>query len=251
LSALKSRLGDADSEIVSFSDGEVIRALGVITERRPKVVALDRAFAATPRGAALINRLKADPTLADSEIRIVSNDGDGPSAPPGGSTPEPPPQHQKKPASASPLKSASPSRDAKATSSRDTKPAAGSRETKTATTTKEPPKAVQPLDQRGTRRAQRFKVRPEAGVLVDGNNAALVDISTVGAQVVTPTIVKPNQRVRLSLTDTAGAIRFNAVVAWAKFEIPAKSAPQYRAGLDFLDANSTAVEAYCQRHKTQ
>ena len=36
---------------------------------------------------------------------------------------------------------------------------------------------------------------------VDGNPAALVDLSTVGAQVVSPTVLKPNQRVRVSFGD--------------------------------------------------
>src|ERR1044071_7866407 len=33
-------------------------------------------FAVTPRGAALINRIKADPTLRDAEIRVMAHDGD-------------------------------------------------------------------------------------------------------------------------------------------------------------------------------
>jgi hypothetical protein len=213
LSQLKQRLDDPDGELLSFSDGDVIRALEVITERKPQVVALERLFASTPRGTALINRLKADPALVDAEIRVVSHDGDVSNV---------------------------------ATRRSSGEPA----EPGTVRATAEaPPAAKPPLDQRGTRRAPRFKVSRAAGVLVDGTAAMIVDLSKVGAQVVTPTIVKPNQRVRLALTDETGAIRFNATVAWAKFEIPQKSAPQYRAGLNFVDANATAVEAYCQRHK--
>jgi hypothetical protein len=37
-------------------------------------VALERVFAATPRGAALINRISADPTLRQLEIRFVSHE---------------------------------------------------------------------------------------------------------------------------------------------------------------------------------
>jgi hypothetical protein len=43
----------------------------------------------------------------------------------------------------------------------------------------------------------------------------------------------------------------NAAVAWAKFEIPPGSGPRYRAGLDFVDADHRAVDAYCARHKAQ
>ena len=40
------------------------------------MVALERLFAATPRGAALINRIKADPALGDTEIRVIAHDSD-------------------------------------------------------------------------------------------------------------------------------------------------------------------------------
>ena len=62
-------------------------------------------------------------------------------------------------------------------------------------------------------------------------------------------VLKPNQRIRMALTDPAGAVRFSGAVAWASFEIPPKSGPRYRAGIDFLDADGAAVDAYCLRHK--
>jgi hypothetical protein len=87
-------------------------------------------------------------------------------------------------------------------------------------------------------------------VLVDGNAATLVDLSVVGAQVLTPSVLKPNQRIRMALPEESGAIRFNASVAWAKFEIPPQSGPRYRAGIEFIDANANALDAYCARHKS-
>ena len=85
---------------------------------------------------------------------------------------------------------------------------------------------------------------------VDGTGATLIDLSTVGAQVVSAAALKPNQRVRIALVDQTSSLRFNAAVAWAKFEIPPGSGPRYRAGLDFIDADQTAVDAFCTRHKT-
>ena len=105
------------------------------------------------------------------------------------------------------------------------------------------------LDQRGTRRAPRFRIAGEMGVQLDGNAATLVDLSTLGAQVLSPTILKPKQRVRVALTDECGALRFNAAIAWAFFEIPPSRAPQYRAGVHFVDADSNAVGAFCNRHR--
>ena len=75
LPALRERTG-LTGEVLTFSDQEPLRALEAIVTRRPKVVALERLFAATSRGAALINRIKSDSTLVDAEIRIVSHDSD-------------------------------------------------------------------------------------------------------------------------------------------------------------------------------
>jgi hypothetical protein len=208
--ALSEQMSEARTELLIFSDADALRALEVIASRRPHIVALERLFAATPRGAALINRIKADPALAQSEIRVISRDAehvrvspriaaDGPHAP----------------------------------SAAATHPAA----------------TGAPLDQRGTRRAPRFKIKGQTEVSLDGNAATLVDLSIVGAQVVSTTILKPNQKLRVTLSDEQGSVRFNAVVAWAAFEIPPKSGPRYRAGIEFVDAVAATVEAYCLRHK--
>jgi len=75
LDALRER-ARGDGEVLAFTDAEALFALEAITQRKPKVVTLERLFAATSRGAALINRIKADPALAAAEIRIMSHDGE-------------------------------------------------------------------------------------------------------------------------------------------------------------------------------
>jgi PilZ domain len=110
----------------------------------------------------------------------------------------------------------------------------------------EPKKA---LDQRGTRRAPRVRIAEGIGVTVDGSAATLVDLSTVGAQVVSPTVLKPNQRVRVGLSDTKGAIRCNSAVAWASFEMPKGLPTRYRAGVEFFNADSEAIDGFARRHK--
>ncbi len=65
------------------------------------------------------------------------------------------------------------------------------------------------LDQKGTRRAPRTRVKDGVEVAVDGNPAALIDLSAVGAQVVSPTVLKPNQRVRVIMGDGGTPIRCN------------------------------------------
>jgi hypothetical protein len=70
-----------------------------------------------------------------------------------------------------------------------------------------------------------------------------VDISVIGAQVVSVTILRPNQRVRMSLPDASRPIRISAGVAWASFEMP-REGPRYRAGIEFFDAEADAVATW-------
>jgi PilZ domain-containing protein len=213
LPAMKQRSGTGNGEVLAFSDAQAHLALEEILKRRPGAVELERHFAATPRGAALINRIKADPALAQSELRVVSHDGD----------------YSRILPRAADLGPGSP-----------------------AVVILEEGPEFEPaalLDQRGTRRAPRFKIAADMTVLLDGSAARLVDVSTAGAQVLSPTILKPNQRVRVVLTDNHGALRFNAAIVWVLFELPSTRGPLYRAGVRFVDADSNAVGAFCNRHK--
>ena len=204
LPALRERIA-ATGEVLTFSDQEPLRALEAILTRKPHVAALERFFATTPRGAALIHRIKSDPSLVDTEIRIVSHDSDYVRV------------------------SRRPPRTLD----------------NTTVAVEAPPQ--QPLDWRGTRRAPRIRIADGIEVLVDGNAAQLVDLSAIGAQVTSPIVLRPSQRVRMALSDDLGAVRFNASVAWASFEMPVGT-PRYRAGLEFADADGAAVIEFGERH---
>jgi hypothetical protein len=71
--ALRERLR-ADTQVVTFADSDPLRAMNAILTHRPALIALERLFAASPRGAALIARIKSDSTLDGSEIRVLSHD---------------------------------------------------------------------------------------------------------------------------------------------------------------------------------
>ena len=199
------------TDALAFPDTDALQALDVITRQRPSVVALERLFAATSRGAAFINRIKADPALASCEIRIVAHD--------------------------SAYSRISPRRPGEA--------AAAAAPT---AVVEAPPAAPAPLDQRGTRRAPRFRVVDSVEVLVDGNAATLIDVSLVGAQIVSASTLRPNQRLRMSLPDASRPIRFSAGVAWAAFEMP-KGGPRYRAGIEFYDADPEGVTRFIDANK--
>lgn len=204
--ALKERTAADGQELLAFTDSDALRALDVITRRHPSIVALERAFAASPRGAALINRIKADPSLADSEVRVVSHD-----------------TGYKRTSAVAEHESASPA----------------------AVPSDSPTETSYALDESGTRGMPRITIARGVELLVDGNPAVLVDLSVGGAQVLSANVLKPNQRVRVTLTDERGSIRTSGTVAWATFEIP----PRYRAGVEFLGGDSVAIQAYALRHK--
>jgi hypothetical protein len=196
LPGLQERAGAINGEVLTFTDADALAAVQAIVKRRPQVIALERNFAVTPRGVALINRIKIDPSLRQSEIRVLAHNSDYMRVVP------------RAPAAGAPA-----------------------------------------LDQRGTRRAPRSKMAARVDVLLDGKTATLIDLSIVGAQVVSASMLKPNQEVAVALKDDVADVRFNASVAWTSFEIPPNSGPRYRAGINFTDADAAAVDAYCARHK--
>ena len=103
-----------------------------------------------------------------------------------------------------------------------------------------------PLDAAGTRRVPRIRIRQGIDVQIDGATASLVDLSTMGAQVVSATVLKPRQRVRVVLAVDPYLIRAVGTVAWALFEIPKGGLPpQYRAGLEFSSADPEPLLQFC------
>ena len=204
-------------EAIAFADTDALQALAAITRRRPDVVAIEREFATTSRGAALIERIAGDPALAGCDIRVVALDSSDAGAP--------------------------------------SQPAAETAVTLSASAAdlalfESMPPVLAPLDQRGTRRAPRVKIVGDVQVHLDGHVASLLTLSTIGAEVVSRTILKPNQRVRFTIADPARPMRCRATVVWASFEIP-EGAPHYRAGLEFVDADQASVAHFIEANKAR
>lgn len=220
MSALRERVS-VEGDVITFADTEPIQALQVIIEKRPNLVVLERLFAATPRGAALINRIKSDPQLAHAEVRVMSHTGDysrqvvKPSVVPA------PPQ---------PVA------------------AGGAQASSSPVATEDAPRS---LDWHGTRRAPRIRVRDGVELQLDGNPAAVIDLSTVGAQVISATVLRPNQKVRITVPSDDFVLRFRGAIAWAKFELPKPpvKTPQYRAGVEFTDGDATAIDKVIERNR--
>ncbi len=205
LPALQGRL-DPGAEVQTFTDADALEALDHIIRTKPAVVAMQDEFSATSRGAALINRIKDDPSLAACEVRVLARD------------------------------------------SEKSRIAVKRGHGGGAAVAVDEPKPA--LDQRGTRRAARVRIKDGVEVAVDGNPAALVDLSAVGAQVVSPTVLKPNQRVRVIMGDGKTAIRCSGAVAWAAFEMPKGLPTRYRAGIDWgLTNEAQSVEGFAQKNR--
>ena len=196
LPALQERASSIGGEVLGFNEAQALPALEAVMRRKPNVVAFDRMFAITPRGAALMNRIKSDPKLLKIEVRVMAHDSDYSRVSPRQKT-----------------------------------------------------EAQKALDQRGTRRAPRFKMKEKTPIALDAHAGTILDLSTIGAMIVTTAGLKPRMELKLTLTDVAGNVRFGGKVMWASFEIPPNSGPRYRAGVEFMDADAAAVDAFIQGHK--
>jgi hypothetical protein len=203
LPGLKARF-DAGAQFHTFTEVEALEALDHIIRTKPLIVALDLEFSASTRGTALINRIKDDPSLAGSEVRVMAHD------------------------------------------SEMNRVATGRGGGGAAVAIDEPKVA---LDQKGTRRAQRFRMKDGVEITVDGNPAILIDLSLVGAQVVSNTVLKPNQRVRVIMGDGKAALRCSAALAWASFEMPKGMLPRYRGGVEFVAPDVEAITVFTKKHK--
>lgn len=217
--SLSDHLAD-EGEVLTFADTEPIQALQAILQKKPDLIVLERLFAATPRGAAIVNRIKTDPELSNAEVRVMSHSGD----------------YVRTVVKPSVVEAAT--------------PAAALAGAGIVTPTSIAVPERRQLDWHGTRRAPRIRIRPGVDIQLDGNPARVVDLSTWGAQVLSSTILRPNQKVRVSIPNDEFVMRFRGAIAWAKFELPqAASPPRYRAGIEFIDADATAVDAFGERNK--
>jgi hypothetical protein len=175
------------TDLLALADADALHALAVIERRRPRIVVLEHRFAASLRGATLVNLLGANSDLAGLDIRVL-------------------------PAARSAMLGSS-------------GPIAGRALAAMATS----------LQQTPTRRARRITLPPGAEMRVNGSNAALINVSTFGVQVLSPSALKPNQKVEVVIDRYGVDLRTRAQIAWAAVEL-APAGMLYRAGVAFADA---------------
>jgi len=99
------------------------------------------------------------------------------------------------------------------------------------------------------RRASRQAFNQEIQVQIDGSATQLVDLSTTGAQVISPTALKPNRMVKVSLPLGETSIACRGKIVWARLEPPSAGRSLcYRAGVLFTSVDESAVQAFITHH---
>lgn len=198
--------------VMHFTSTSLGSAFESIRAYRPKVVAVDAIFAQTPSGASFVDKVEAMGVSGRSTLLIVEEDGRWITMPRNLAKVLNPPQ----PAASAPaplLAVAS---------------------------------GVEPIN---TRRAPRFVVRAPIDVSVEDGSASLVDMSVLGAQLVSVPVLRPGQRLSVGLPDSTDILNVTAQVAWSMYERPrAQEEPHYRVGLEFTGPAQHALEDFRQRH---
>lgn len=100
-----------------------------------------------------------------------------------------------------------------------------------------------------SRQARRVKVTGAVEVLIDGVASTLLDLSALGAQIMSPTVLRPNRCVRIALPSASGRLTCEGRIVWAQLESArAQTSAMYRAGVRFVDVNpgdiTTLVSQY-------
>jgi hypothetical protein len=191
----------SNGAVIVFAEQEAAHALALIAEKRPAVVAVERAVALAGPDGELLARVR-DVIPPGSEIRILMQEPDGT------------PSVLRRSLSAAPEAAII--------------------------------AAARPLDRSWIRRAPRFSVKRGTAALVNGDPSALVNLSVIGAQLVSPSVLRPNQRIRVGLLEDDRELRLTGAIAWSTFEPVAQ--PRYRAGIEFTDGDTAALEQFCRHY---
>jgi hypothetical protein len=86
---------------------------------------------------------------------------------------------------------------------------------------------------------------PKFEISVDGGAGTLIDVSAVGAQIVTAKSMRPNHAVRIVVPCESGQVRGKGRVVWAALEaVRSDGTPLYRAGVRFTEVDGPALEAF-------
>src|SRR5436190_2423226 len=111
------------------------------------------------------------------------------------------------------------------------------------------PKGESLLAGLNTRRAPRYLVVEPADAAIDGTTIKIVDLSVLGAQVLSELVMRPKQRVKITIQESDAGIRVAGRVAWSVFEkLKDQPRPRYRVGMEFDDGTRQKPEEFLKPH---
>jgi PilZ domain len=199
--------------VLQFTNANLGSALEAIQKHAPKVVAVDATLVQTQQGLGFIKRVE-NLMVPGSAIRLIVH-GNG----------------------------------AWTTIARDAQPVKEEAPVVRAPASPARPAVVAaPKTGANTRRAPRFPLLDSLDASVEGGQASLVNISVLGAQVVSRPVLRPGQTVKIALPDAEETLRLTAHVAWSMFQQTSEGTAVYRAGIAFTDAAAETLEDYCRRY---
>jgi PilZ domain len=204
--------------VIRFTDNRRSAAFDSIQLNHPRLVAIEAHFAQTAPGQAFVERVEKLGVRGSTIQLIVQTNGRWMATPYGGHT-------------------------------EAAEPGAPKAADRNAAVAAAPATVAAPAKGANTRRAKRFKVLETLDAVVENRQANLVNISILGAQVVSQPTLRPNDTVKIALPDGDETVRLSAHVAWSVFEQSRMgSETYYRAGMEFTDAAREILEDYCRRH---
>ena len=98
------------------------------------------------------------------------------------------------------------------------------------------------------RLAIRYVFSGDIEIKVNGEPGRLFDISASGCQLLSATALKPNHTVKVVLPSDQSSIACTGKIVWARLEPASAGRPLgFRAGVRFVNASESAVEAFAIR----
>ena len=174
--------------VIRFTDNKLAAALESIQLNHPRLIAIEALLAQTPAGKGFIERVERLGLRGSAIHLIVQSNGKWTTTP-----------YNVEPAAGA-------------------ADAGGAHADRKAAIITTPAAAAAALKGANTRRAHRFKVLESLNAVVENKQANLVNISILGAQVVSQPSLRPNDNVKIALPDGDETVRLTAHVAWSVFE---------------------------------
>jgi hypothetical protein len=212
MAAIRSGLR-ISGRVAYFASSSLGSALEAIQTHGPRVVAIDSAIVQTQQGSGFVKRVESL-ALPNCAIRLIIQ-----------------------------------SNGAWKTAERELPPAPDTTAATGAAASSRPASPTGPPP--NTRRVPRFPMTDAVNAAVEGGQATLVNISVLGAQLVSVPVLRPGQTVKIALPDANDLLRLTANVAWSTFQQTAQGTAVYRAGVAFTDAAKETLDDYCRRYGSE